>query len=131
MDFKTIIEPFKIKTVEPIHLSTEQQREEFLKDAFFNTFLLQSDQVIIDFLTDSGTSAMSSAQWAGMMNGDEAYAGSKSWSRMESVIQDLTAVTTYSQRIRAGLQKGYFIVIWVVMAKSLSVIPILIQRGQT
>ena len=90
MQFKTIIEPFKIKTVEPIHLSTADQRSEYLKRANYNPFQLNSEEVIIDFLTDSGTSAMSSAQWAGMMNGDEAYAGSKSWARMESVIRDLT-----------------------------------------
>lgn len=91
MDFKTIIEPFKIKTVEPIHLSTSKQRAEYLKSAHYNPFLLNSEEVIIDFLTDSGTSAMSSAQWAGILNGDEAYAGSKSWQRMESVIRNLTS----------------------------------------
>ena len=91
MEFKTIIEPFKIKTVEPIYLSNATQRLEFLKRANYNPFQLNSEEVIIDFLTDSGTSAMSSAQWAGMMNGDEAYAGSKSWSRMESVVADLTS----------------------------------------
>jgi tryptophanase len=91
MEFKTIIEPFKIKTVEPISLSTADQRSGYLKRANYNPFQLNSEEVIIDFLTDSGTSAMSSAQWAGMMNGDEAYAGSKSWARMESVIRDLTS----------------------------------------
>jgi tryptophanase len=91
MEFKTIIEPFKIKTVEPIYLSSEDQRSEYLKRADYNPFQLNSEEVIIDFLTDSGTSAMSSAQWAGMMNGDEAYAGSKSWQRMESVVTDLTS----------------------------------------
>lgn len=91
MDFKTIIEPFKIKTVEPIHLSTEDQRNKYLERAHHNPFLLNSEEVIIDFLTDSGTSAMSSAQWAGMMNGDEAYAGSKSWIKMEKVVSDLTS----------------------------------------
>jgi tryptophanase len=90
MPFKTIIEPFKIKTVEPIHISTQAQREEYLKSAHYNPFLLSSDQVIIDFLTDSGTSAMSAHQWAGMMEGDESYAGSESWHRMEYVIQSLT-----------------------------------------
>ncbi|MCB0482488.1 MAG: tryptophanase [Flavobacteriales bacterium] len=90
MKHKTIIEPFRIKSVEPISLSTEQERTEYLRKAHSNLFLLQSEQVIIDLLTDSGTSAMSSAQWAGMMIGDESYAGSKSWERMESVIQDLT-----------------------------------------
>jgi len=92
MKHKTIIEPFKIKSVEPIHLSTEEQRKEYLKKAHYNPFLLNSDEVIIDFLTDSGTSAMSANQWAGIMNGDESYAGSKSWQRMEKVINDLTSM---------------------------------------
>lgn len=90
MAFKTIIEPFKIKTVEPIYLSTEEERKDFLKKANYNPFKLQSNQVIIDFLTDSGTSAMSAAQWAGIMEGDEAYAGSKSWNHMEKVVRELT-----------------------------------------
>ncbi|MGE0562814.1 MAG: tryptophanase [Flavobacteriales bacterium] len=92
MKHKTIIEPFKIKSVEPIFMSTEAQRIEFLKKAHNNPFLLLSDQVIIDFLTDSGTSAMSAEQWAGVMRGDESYAGSKSWQRMEESIKHLTGM---------------------------------------
>jgi len=91
MEFKTIIEPFKIKSVEPIHMSTEAERETYMKKAFYNPFLLKSEQVIIDLLTDSGTSAMSSEQWAGIMRGDESYAGAKSWERLEFEIQDLTS----------------------------------------
>ncbi len=90
MEFKTIIEPFKIKSVESIKMSTESERVEFLKAAHFNTFLLKSDQVIIDFLTDSGTSAMSNEQWAGIMRGDESYAGAKSWERFYNAVHDLT-----------------------------------------
>ncbi len=90
MEFKTIIEPFKIKSVESIKMSTESERIEFLKTAHFNTFLLKSDQVIIDFLTDSGTSAMSNEQWAGIMRGDESYAGAKSWERFYNAVHDLT-----------------------------------------
>ena len=90
MSFKTIIEPFKIKSVEPIQVSTEEQRIQYLKKANFNPFLLNSSEVMIDFLTDSGTSAMSAAQWAGIIQADEAYAGSESWHRMENEIKDLT-----------------------------------------
>jgi tryptophanase len=90
MTFKTIIEPFRIKMVEPIRMTTPEERVEFLKKAHYNTFGLSSDEVIIDFLTDSGTSAMSAAQWGGMMIGDESYAGASSWKKMEREIQDLT-----------------------------------------
>ena len=92
MKHKTIIEPFKIKSVEPVYVTTEEQRIEYLKTAKNNPFLLKSDQVIIDFLTDSGTSAMSAEQWAGIMRGDESYAGSKSWERMEDAIKHLTGM---------------------------------------
>jgi len=92
MKHKTIIEPFKIKSVEPIYVTTEEQRVISLKNAKNNPFLLKSDQVIIDFLTDSGTSAMSAEQWAGIMRGDESYAGSKSWERMEDAVKHLTGM---------------------------------------
>ena len=92
MQHRTIIEPFRIKSVEPILLSTEAQREAFLERAHHNVFLLDSEHVIIDLLTDSGTSAMSAAQWAGMMIGDEAYAGSPSWKRMEAAVHGLTGM---------------------------------------
>jgi tryptophanase len=92
MEFKTIIEPFRIKSVEPLTMSTEDQRKLFLKAAHYNPFLLQSEQVIIDFLTDSGTSAMSSNQWSAMMNGDESYAGARSWKNFEKAVHDLTGM---------------------------------------
>ena len=90
MQHKTIIEPFRIKVVEPIRMSSPVEREQYLRTAAFNPFLLHSSEVIIDLLTDSGTSAMSAEQWAGIMRGDESYAGASSWFRLEKVIQDLT-----------------------------------------
>ncbi|MBI3141775.1 MAG: tryptophanase [Bacteroidetes bacterium] len=90
---KTIIEPFRIKMVEPIYMSTPDQRKQHLENAKYNPFLLHSDQVIIDLLTDSGTSAMSANQWAGIMRGDESYAGAKSWERFQQTIIDITGFT--------------------------------------
>ncbi len=89
---KTIIEPFRIKSVEPIYFTTKTERVVILQKAFFNPFLIHSDQVLIDLLTDSGTSAMSSNQWAGIMQGDESYAGSPSFFRFEETVQQLTGM---------------------------------------
>jgi tryptophanase len=87
---KTIIEPFKIKMVEPIRMTTREQREAIIRDVGYNPFLIRSDDVLIDLLTDSGTSSMSDQQWAAMMTGDEAYAGSRSFFLFEEVIRDIT-----------------------------------------
>ncbi len=89
---RTIIEPFKIKAVEPIHFNTKAERIALIEKAYYNAFLLHADDVLIDLLTDSGTSAMSSAQWAGIMIGDESYAGSSSFLRFEKTIQDITGM---------------------------------------
>jgi tryptophanase len=89
---KTIIEPFRIKSVEPIYFNTEEKRKIILDKAFYNPFLIRSTDVLIDLLTDSGTSAMSSSQWAGIMQGDESYAGSPSFFRFEETIQRITGM---------------------------------------
>lgn len=87
---KTIIEPFRIKSVEPIRMTTPGQREEVLREAGFNLFLISAENVLIDLLTDSGTGAMSAEQWAGIMRGDESYAGASSFYRFQDRIQELT-----------------------------------------
>lgn len=87
---KTIIEPFKIKSVEPIRFTTLGERNEILKAAGYNTFFIRAEDVLIDLLTDSGTSAMSADQWAAMMQGDESYAGARSFFRFEDAVKNLT-----------------------------------------
>jgi tryptophanase len=87
---KTIIEPFRIKVVEPIRMTTRAEREEILRRADFNLFRVHADDVLIDLLTDSGTGAMSSLQWSGVMKGDESYAGAKSWFVLEETVRGLT-----------------------------------------
>ncbi len=89
---RTIIEPFKIKMVEAIKMTTPGQRDDILRRAHFNVFLIPADDVLIDLLTDSGTAAMSSEQWAAMLRGDESYAGARSWYRFERVLRDLTGM---------------------------------------
>ncbi len=90
MPYRTIIEPFRIHTVQAIDLPSLPERREAIERAGYNLFGLHADEVIIDLLTDSGTGAMSSRQWAGMMVGDESYAGSRSYYRFRDVIQDIT-----------------------------------------
>ncbi|HQW83512.1 MAG TPA: tryptophanase, partial [Ferruginibacter sp.] len=88
----TIIEPFRIKSVEPIYFNTKEERKYILEKAFYNLFHIHSKDVLIDLLTDSGTSAMSSNQWAGIMQGDESYAGSPSFFKFEKTVQEITGM---------------------------------------
>jgi tryptophanase len=92
MPIKTIIEPFRIKSVEPIYFNTHEEREAILQKAHYNVFSIASRDVLIDLLTDSGTSAMSSRQWAGIMEGDESYAGSPSFYRFENMVKRITGM---------------------------------------
>ena len=86
---KTIIEPHRVKMVEPIRLTDRAERERLIEEAHYNLFLLHADDVIIDLLTDSGTSAMSSEAWGAMMRGDESYAGARSWYRFQDTVKDV------------------------------------------
>jgi len=87
---KTKFEPFKIKTIEHIPLTNKEERKVYLKESFYNPFYLKSDYITIDLLTDSGTTAMSSKQWAALMDGDESYAGSKSYYKFEEKVREIT-----------------------------------------
>jgi tryptophanase len=90
--FQTIFEPFRIKTVHPIHQTTREERQAALVKAGYNLFAIKADDVMIDLLTDSGTGAMSSQQWAGMMLGDESYAGASSFIKFEAVVKEITGL---------------------------------------
>src|SRR6202161_4901074 len=110
---KTIIEPFRIRSVEPLRHTTPEHREKLLKQAGYNLFELRAADVLIDLLTDSGTSAMSNGQWAALMRGDESYAGSESFFRMKRVIDALTGfrhmIPTHQGR---AAERILFTVMW-------------------
>src|SRR5436309_3492022 len=93
MNFRTIIEPFRIKSVEAVKFTTRDERTAALAAAHYNVFRLRGEDVLIDLLTDSGTGAMSAAQWGALMQGDESYAGSRSFYRFERVVRELTGFT--------------------------------------
>jgi tyrosine phenol-lyase len=117
---RTIIEPFRIKSVEPIRWTTRAQREELLRAAHYNLFLLPSADVLIDLLTDSGTGAMSTHQWAAIMEGDESYAGSKSFDRFRISIQDIFG---YRHVIPTHQGRAAERILFGVMCKKGDVVP--------
>ena len=97
---KTLIEPFRIKSVEPIRMTSRAERENMLAAAKLNVFKLRAEDVLIDWLTDSGTGAMSSRQWGAIMEGDESYAGARSFYRLEKTIQDITGMQHFVPRTK-------------------------------
>jgi len=120
MPMKTIIEPFRIKSVEPIRQTTRVQREKLLEDAGYNLFLISSDNILIDLLTDSGTNAMSTEQWAAMMRGDESYAGSPSFTRFRDSVQ---AITGFKHVIPTHQGRAAERILFSVMCKKGDVVP--------
>src|ERR1700741_1144688 len=117
---RTIIEPFRIKSVEPISWTTRRQREQLLRAAYFNLFLLPADGVLIDLLTDSGTGAMSTHQWAAMMEGDESYAGSRSFEQFRSAVEDIFG---YKHVIPTHQGRAAERILFSVMCKKGDVVP--------
>lgn len=117
---QTIIEPFRIKSIEPIKLTTLAERKQMIQAAGNNLFLLRAEDVIIDLLTDSGTSAMSAEAWAGIMRGDESYAGARSWYRFRDTVMDIFG---FEQVIPTHQGRAAERILFSVTVKADSVIP--------
>jgi tyrosine phenol-lyase len=120
VSFRTIIEPFRIKSVEPISFTSRAEREQLLRAAHYNLFLLRANDVLIDLLTDSGTGAMSTHQWAAVMEGDESYAGSRSFDRFKHSVQDIFG---YKHVIPAHQGRAAERILFHVMCKKGDVVP--------
>ena len=117
---RTIIEPFRIKSVEPLHYTTPEERQRYLEQAGYNLFLIHARHILIDLLTDSGTSAMSTEQWAAVMRGDESYAGSESFFRLKRVADDLTG---FRHMIPTHQGRAAERILFTVMCKPGHVVP--------
>jgi tyrosine phenol-lyase len=120
MPVRTIIEPFRIKSIEPIRWTSRAEREKLLHAAHYNLFLLQADDVLIDLLTDSGTGAMSTHQWAAIMEGDESYAGSRSFDNFRASVQD---IFSYRHVIPTHQGRAAERILFNVMCKKGDVVP--------
>jgi tryptophanase len=117
---RTIIEPFRIKSVEPLHHTTREEREAFLQQAGYNLFLIEARNILIDLLTDSGTSAMSTEQWAAVMRGDESYAGSDSFFRLKRAVDDLTG---FRHMVPTHQGRAAERILFTVMCKPGQIVP--------
>ena len=117
---KTIIEPHRVKMVEPIRLTDRAERERLIEAAHYNLFLLHADDVIIDLLTDSGTSAMSSEAWGAMMRGDESYAGARSWYRFRDTVKDIFG---FEQVVPTHQGRAAERILFSVMVQPGSIVP--------
>src|SRR6202045_3421732 len=120
MPIKTIIEPFRIKSIEAIRRTTREERQRLIEAAGYNLFLVASEAILIDLLTDSGTSAMSTEQWAAMMRGDESYAGSPSFARFRDSIQ---AIFGFRHVIPAHQGRAAERILFTVMCKRGDIVP--------